>query len=57
MSKLSKVHRVGAIPFKNFREKNRIVNQLQSLRSQIEGKLRISIENNSLVVYEYWELQ
>jgi hypothetical protein len=53
MEKMRRIQRFGTIPFNTFKEKNRIINKL---RTEISGKVRISIEN-SLVVYEYWELQ
>lgn len=51
--KLRKIHRVGAVPFSNFKEKIRIVNQL---RTQFGKIARISIEND-IILYEYFELQ
>lgn len=50
---MKKIQRFGSVPFENFKQKNRIINQL---RAEINGKIRIIIKDN-LVVYEYYEFQ
>jgi hypothetical protein len=55
MEKKRRIQRFGSIPFGTFKEKIRIINEL---RTKIPYKTRISIENDSSVIfYEYWELQ
>jgi hypothetical protein len=54
--KFDKLKRTGSIPFKSFREKNRLINQL---KQEIGGSVRFWIDESfdGLLFYEYVEFQ